>query len=623
MTRRLTIFLAAVFFLRLIVALQLDRHPLLQPDAGLDTTAYVELAKRVAAGDLALGPGLYYVSPLYIYFLALIYAATESFTAARLVQAALGTAAVALIFLTAETWFGRRAAWIAATLAGFCGVFIYYEALILQSSIDVFLTALALWLLTRSPLFAGLTLGVASLNRPNMLIAAIAIIGVLMVVRRVKPAALILVGVLAGLAPVTIRNVVVAERFALVSSHGGINFYIGNAEGATGFFHAIPGMRSTVAGLAVGESSDYSRRAWEWIREHPVDWLRLLVWKTYATLNTAHISTPFSYTFYAYDAGTLLKVLVIGPWLIVPLGLFGLIRRRSPIELVTFAIAYAASIIVFFVTERYKLPLFVALVIASGAGVEALIADLKARRLAMLALFALLFGAANWPLRLDDGRGEERMHMAEAMLARENFVEAERWARLSMATPRNAFTARAEYALGRALLGAGRPAEAVTQLQNAIQRGLDVPLAGYDLAVALQQTGDLPAAARALRAVKPPPDADVTVWLQLARRAAEINAPLVAERFLERAVSIAPDHPAAHQMRAINFLVLGRVEDAAAGFERTIALQPQNADALAMLALCEQRLGRIEEARKHAEAAMEIAPRHPIALQVLAGFESR
>ena len=55
---------------KIVVVAQLRAHPLTQPDAGLDTTAYAELARRVVAGDWGLGPGLYYVSPLYIYFLS-------------------------------------------------------------------------------------------------------------------------------------------------------------------------------------------------------------------------------------------------------------------------------------------------------------------------------------------------------------------------------------------------------------------------------------------------------------------------------------------------------------------------------------------------------------------------
>jgi hypothetical protein len=41
---KLAIALAAVFLLKLIVVLQLKDHPLVQPDVGLDTSAYADLA---------------------------------------------------------------------------------------------------------------------------------------------------------------------------------------------------------------------------------------------------------------------------------------------------------------------------------------------------------------------------------------------------------------------------------------------------------------------------------------------------------------------------------------------------------------------------------------------------
>jgi len=147
--KRGALLLTALFAVKLVVALQLDRHPLLQPDAGLDTTAYVALAKRVVAGDVALGPGLYYVSPLYIYFLAAGLAVLHSFTAIRAVQIVLGTASIGFIYLTARHWFGRRAAFIAAVLAALTGLFSFYEVLILQASIDACLTSAALYALTR------------------------------------------------------------------------------------------------------------------------------------------------------------------------------------------------------------------------------------------------------------------------------------------------------------------------------------------------------------------------------------------------------------------------------------------------------------------------------------------
>ena len=122
---------------------------------------------------------------------------------------------------------------------------------------------------------------------------------------------------------------------------------------------------------------------------------------------------------------------------------------------------------------------------------------------------------------------------------------------------------------------------------------------------------------RALRALSPPPESPAVVWLQLGKKAAELNAPDVAEPFLRRAVQVAPDVAAAHQLLGIDLIVLGRNEEAAGEFAAVIARQPRNADALAMLAYAEQRLGRAREAREHAETALRIAPDHELARRVL------
>src|ERR1041384_5588516 len=183
---------AATFFFKLLPFLELRAHPLLQPDSGLDTTAYVSLAERVVAGNLALGPGLYYVSPFYIYFLAAGMALMHSYTAVRLAQVLLGSISVGFIYLTARTWFGERAAWFAAALAAFSGVVTFYESILLQSSVDTVMTSAALLFvtlgLTRRTLLwlaaAGIMFGLDTLNRPNMLIGAAGIAAALALQRR-------------------------------------------------------------------------------------------------------------------------------------------------------------------------------------------------------------------------------------------------------------------------------------------------------------------------------------------------------------------------------------------------------------------------------------------------------
>src|SRR5687767_8233457 len=207
--------LGAVFLLKLIVFSQLRDHPLLQPGAGLDTTAYVDLAKRVLAGDWGLGPGLYYVSPLYIYFLAVVYGLTQSFTAVQVVQLALGTATVGLIFVMAREWGSVRAGWLAAAMAAGCGVLTFHEIVLMQSALDPFLTACALTSLTmalrsasargRWFFLSGLCFGVQTLNRPQVLIAVLFVVLVLACVRRLKPAGLVAAGLVAAMLPVAAR----------------------------------------------------------------------------------------------------------------------------------------------------------------------------------------------------------------------------------------------------------------------------------------------------------------------------------------------------------------------------------------------------------------------------------
>jgi hypothetical protein len=73
-----------------------------------------------------------------------------SVVVAQMTQVALGTLAVWLVALTAQLWLGRRVALTAGLLAGLCGDLTFNEVLILQSSLDPFLTALGLWLLARA-----------------------------------------------------------------------------------------------------------------------------------------------------------------------------------------------------------------------------------------------------------------------------------------------------------------------------------------------------------------------------------------------------------------------------------------------------------------------------------------
>lgn len=413
---RLVAFLAATFAVKLIILTQLQSQPLLQPDAGLDTSAYLQLARRVIGGDLALGPGLYYLSPLYLYFLAATLALSDSLTFVRVLQIALGTAAVGCVFASARAWFGERAAWIAASLAALVGVFTFFEIVIMQSALDTFLTASALACLSQSLSrprellsrrdvrwtgAAGLLFGLQTLNRPNIAIAVIALFLAMLVIKRRREALLFAAGVAIAVAPVAARNAIVARQFAVASSQGGLNFYIGNRKDATGQYGEVPGVRANIEGQAedtrrlaekaLGRplsdaevSSYFTGLALAWIRSNPAAALTLFVRKLALVFNARHQWLDLSYPYYALDAGSWLWALFVGPWLLVPLGVAGIfVRTRGDgagyAAWATFIPAYAVSVAVFFVAERYRLPLFVPLSVTAGAAIDRTIGVLTAR----------------------------------------------------------------------------------------------------------------------------------------------------------------------------------------------------------------------------------------------------
>ena len=180
--RRVALIVTTAFVVKLVVLMQLWNHPLLQPHGELDTAYYIALGRRIALEGVLAPIGAFFVSPLYVYFLAAVFAAGGSLLAAQLVQIGLGAAAVGMLFATARHWFGERAALVAAGLAILTGVFTFNEVLILQSALDPFLVSCALYALTRTMAgggtwafaAAGASLGLLALNRPNAMVFAVA-----------------------------------------------------------------------------------------------------------------------------------------------------------------------------------------------------------------------------------------------------------------------------------------------------------------------------------------------------------------------------------------------------------------------------------------------------------------
>ncbi|MET0552329.1 MAG: tetratricopeptide repeat protein [Vicinamibacteria bacterium] len=677
---------AAVFgialALRLLLLFQLHGHPLLQPTGVLDDAEYFRLAQRAAGGDWALGPGAYYVSPLYIYFLAAVFRiAGVAVLHAQLVQVVLGAAAAALVAVTGRRLFGARAGVLAGLLAAATGVFVFDEILVLQSALDPFLAALALERLSAALLgptaarfaAAGAVFGLLGLNRPNALAACAVVVLVALVTERTRRGALhaaaLAAGVALALAPAAIRNRAVTGEWVLVSSHGGLNFLIGNHPGATGGYGAPPGVTPTIAGqsadttrvaeaaagrsLTDAEVSDhFYREGWRFVRAQPGRAAALFARKLALTLGAAELPLNYAYAYWSRDEPTVLRGLVVGAWLLVPLGLAGLavpprVPRRALAVWASFLPAYALAVALFFVAWRYRLPLLVGLAVTAGAAIDWAWRAAATRNAAGWRPLAALCAAgaliAWWPYRVDNGLADERTERLVHLIVEGRGAEAR--ALLAQTLPIHRDPGLVHYRAGRAWLDAGRADEAAAELQESLRAAPDQAEVHLALGQALLRqrrpqdalphlararaasvSGDVAGleTARALLAldrrdeargvVAATPllaDSDAVTATALGVLAVTLGDPDAALRFLERAIALAPGSGDAHEHRGLALEQRGRHAEAIASLEAACRLAPADPTAHFNLALLYARAGRLAEARAVARRAAALDPASP------------
>jgi Flp pilus assembly protein TadD/4-amino-4-deoxy-L-arabinose transferase-like glycosyltransferase len=582
------------FVVKLAVLMQLGDHPLLQPHGELDTAYYVDLARRIAAEGVLAPIGAFFVSPLYVYFLAAVFEAGGSLLAAQLIQIGLGAVAVALLFATARHWFGERAALVAAGLAILTGIFTFNEILILQSALDPFLVSWSLYALTAgAPMSAGASLGLLALNRPNALVFAVAAAAVVFMREwrggRVTRGAVLVAALLTVLAVNAARNYAVSGEFVLIASHGGLNFYIGNHDRADGTYTPVPGVTPSIAGQA-GDAAreDFAQRAFDWIAAHPGDALALWIRKIGILLNRIDVPLNYSYAFYARES-SFLRMLAIGPWLLLPLGLAGLfwpsLRRNHNGYWVwaMFVPVYGASVVLFFVTDRYRMPLLVPLCAAAGATLVRCVDLLRARQFSALLRPALAITAAAivafWNLGLDNGIGGEQTRKAVWLIEQGSFDESRRY--FEQIARDHSHPGVLRFRVAQALVDAGRPHDAVPLLTEAM--AIDGPRPAIRLAL-------------------------VGALLDLGTLALERRALPEAIRWLQIAVRHAPDSAEANEKLGVAIFLSGSPPNARPYLERACGLDPSSASARLNLAAVYAELRMFSEARIQAVEALRLDP---------------
>lgn len=689
--------LAAAAAVKAVAIAQLGGHPLLQPAGGLDSEWYVALAARVAGGDWALASAFesaaFPVSPLYVYVLAAVLGPSGgSLLAARVVQAGLGVLAVALVMRSARDWFGEAAGLIAGVLVAAAGVITFHEIVLLQSALDPVLMAALALLLGRAIrgdrwtawAGTGVLAALFALNRPNALLVAAGIVTALAVrllLTRRRSQALALAAftgaLVIALAPAALRNLAVTGRLTLVSSHGGLNFYIGNRAGADGTYEAPPGITPSIAGqthdargvaeaalgrpLADPEVSGYfTGLGLAWIRDHPADAAALFARKLWLVAHRTELPLNYSYAYYERDEPTVLRWLPIGAWCLVPIGIAGLAARprggasrAAYLAWASLVPLYAISVAVFFVAGRYRLPILVPLAITGAGGLTAVAGALRDRRW-LDAVIPLASGGVAavltlWPLALDDGRLEERVAMASALATAGRTAEAV--ARAGAIAREHPEPGTVHYRVGLALQAHGDLLAAEAEVRRALQIDPRQPEAHATLGQLLARTGRIgearhhmlraatggASAAAATRWILddaiggPETSSAVFAVAEVARTAAvdpgnlrDLGQHLLEARRGDLAepfyLALDARHPGrADVVEALGVALLerGRAARAARTLERAVSLDGTRPSAHLHLAIAYVQIDRPAEALVEARRALELRPDYPQARGVI------
>jgi len=524
----------------------------------MDPANHLELAKAMARGAGG-GPYPYFRAPLYLWILAgLAEVFKEPLWPVRIFQVLMGSATAAMTYLLGSRLLKRPAALLAGLVMALFWVPVYFDGEILITGLATFLNLSLLLAIMRAEeeaqkgdrgsgagwwAAAGVLAGLSAIARPNILLFAAAVV-LLLASRSLRAclrptffqgspqrqaacAGLFVLGAAACILPVTARNFAVSGEVVLISSQGGINFWLGNHKGADGRTVVVPVPRREIplsfirsrsdhfwvvedvwlssVYVAEGElrgrvgESEVSRywygRALGWMAGDPASALELIAKKALYLFQALEVSNNRDLDYHCRQVpalGVLSRLPSAAVWTFILAGLApALARRREWKWPLIFFLTYGASVAAFFVNSRYRVPLLpVGLCMgalwfqeAAGALRALRAASGGAARLAGLAALAAacaLVVNMPWPKWNDRPlRSAMRYNLGIALAEKGDYRAAE--SELRAALEIKDYYPEAHLLLAKVFEARGEIDSAIAELELCLQQAPDYAPAHYDL----------------------------------------------------------------------------------------------------------------------------------------------
>jgi Tfp pilus assembly protein PilF len=573
----------------------------------MDAAYHDEWARGLAAGRW-IGDDAFYRAPLYPYALGVIYRfVTSDLLGVRLIQAGLGSVTAVLIGRLGARIFSRGTGLLAGIAAALYGMFVYFDAELLTVGVEVLLFTAALLAAEGAGRAgrgfgpAGAALGLAALARPNFLaLGPVLALAMPLVGGRARKAALpYAAGFALAVAPAFAYNALVAGEVVPIAWSGGVNFYLGNHEGADGLSALGPRLRPSWWGgyvdavalaeeeagrpLARSEVSAYwMRQGLRFIKSNPAGAAVLTGRKLFYFMNGYEVSNNQDIAFvsrhsFLFRGPILLTFSAVMPFAI--LGFAAAVRgnRRARFLAVAGA-AYMMTVLAFFVCARYRLPVMPIVLVFAANGALVL-----------------------WRLARERRRGS---FLAAASLV----IVCAVIVRLDPENLRARGPAGGYFALGVAEAAAGDRAAARMWYERAVAANPDHAQSLNSLGVLAAEEGDFAAAEgwyRRALAVEPRSDEILGNLGTLAERRGNLEG---AVGFYDQALRLWPH---SYRTRANLGLVLLRLGDAARARENlSMAAEHLKTDASVWgnLALACERMGDGAEAARAFREVLRLDP---------------
>jgi len=513
-------------------------------------------------------------------------------------------------------------------------------------------------------LLFGIISAVGVVIRPTVLLFYVAALGwvIGLYLRRFswKRLSLLSGGAVAGMAlifvPVVIRNHSLTRHWILFPLSGGLNFYIGNNPEAERTVAIRPGdqwyqltvspRREGVFYASEGPRYFY-KKSFEYIRNRPVAFLNGLARKTELLFSAREIPRNIDiYLFRKYSVVLGMLVWRMGGFgfpmgIIIPFALFGAVinfrRFRRLACLYLYVATYSISIVLFFVSSRYRLPLLPVLCLFAASGICCICDEFRRnnylRIIGSLAALAVMFIYCNRFMKIpeDAVNFESELYMAlgTVHLERGERGQGEYYLKKSVdADPQNADAhnllgvlklqkgevdgAREEFAKTLEIqsrhVGAFKNLGRLYQRMQKWDKSRDYYLRAAeldpgsdeihsDLASLYENTGDLPEAAREYwKALELKPDS-IAVRRRLSMALGRLGRWDAAREIIAEAVRHEPDNAELRCDLGTICGNMGRNREAIVEFEKAVRIRRDNPVALLNMGLLYQRIGDTERAR--------------------------